>query len=226
MPLAVSRARDPDEEALLNARNARLCLALLALLLAPRAAPAETSQAVEVVETLHAALLDVMKQADTLGYAGRFDRLEPVLGRTFDLDFMAQKSVGRHWKELKPEDQKRLTVTFRRFTLANYAGRFDGWSGQHFETVGEDASTHGTVIVKTRLVAPKDEDVQLNYRLRPVDGSWRIIDVYLNGTVSELALRRSENSSLVEREGIDSLLAALEQRISELAAGKGSAANP
>lgn len=209
----------------MNARNARLGLVLLALLLAPRAASAETSEAVKVVETLHAALLDVMKQADSLGYEGRFDRLEPVLGRTFDLDFMARKSVGRHWKELSPENQKRLTVTFRRFTLANYAGRFDGWSGQRFETVGEDVSTHGTVIVRTRLVDPQDEDVHLNYRLRPVDDDWRIIDVYLNGTVSELALRRSENASLMEREGIDSLLAALEERISELAAGKGSAAD-
>ncbi len=209
----------------MNARNARLGLVLLALLLAPRAAPAETSEAVKVVETLHAALLDVMKQADSLGYEGRFDRLEPVLGRTFDLDFMAQKSVGRHWKELSPENQKRLIATFRRFTLANYAGRFDGWSGQRFETVGEDVSTHGTVIVKTRLVDPQDEDVQLNYRLGPVDDDWRIIDVYLNGTVSELALRRSENVSLLEREGIDSLLAALEERISVLAAGKGSAAD-
>ncbi len=209
----------------MNARTARLGL-WLALLLAPPAAPAEMPQAVEVVESLHAALVGVMKEADALGYAGRFDRLEPVLGRTFDLDFMAEKSVGRHWKDLSPEDQKRLIATFRRFTLANYAGRFDGWSGQHFETVGEDVSTRGTVIVKTRLVDPQDEDVELNYRLRPVDDSWRIIDVYLNGTVSELALRRSENSSLVAREGIDSLLTALEERISELAAGKGSAADP
>jgi phospholipid transport system substrate-binding protein len=211
-----------------NARNAGLVLPLsLALLLAPLAArgEAQNPEAVQVVETLHAALLDVMKNADKLGYQGRFERLEPVLGKTFDLDFMAEKSVGRHWQELSPEDQKRFLATFRRFTLANYAGRFDGWSGQHFETVGEDASTHGTLIVKTRLVDPNDEDVQLNYRLRSVDGHWRIIDVYLNGTVSELALRRSENSSLVERGGINSLLTALEARISDLAAGKGSHEN-
>ena len=196
--------------------------ALLALLLAPLAARGETPEAVQVVETLHEALLGVMKNAGSLGYEGRYRRLEPVLARTFDLDFMAEKSVGRHWKNLSPEDQKRLVATFRRFTLANYAGRFDGWSGQHFETVGEDSSTHGTLIVKTRLVDPEAEDVQLNYRLRSVDGSWRIIDVYLNGTVSELALRRSENSSLVSRGGIDSLLSALEGRISDLATGKGA----
>jgi phospholipid transport system substrate-binding protein len=202
------------------ARTAGLGLPLLALLLAPLGARGETPAAVQVVETLHEALLGVMKDADSLGYQGRYERLEPVLAQTFDLDFMAEKSVGRHWKELSAEDQARLLATFRRFTLANYAGRFDGWSGQHFETVGEDTSTHGTLIVKTRLVDPEDEDVQLNYRLRSVDGEWRIIDVYLNGTVSELALRRSENSSLVSREGIDSLLSALEGRINDLAAGK------
>jgi phospholipid transport system substrate-binding protein len=62
--------------------------------------------------------------------------------------------------------------------------------------------------------------VQLDYRLRKANGNgdWRIVDVYLNGTVSELALRRSEYSSLIKREGFQALLAALHERIDSLAA--------
>ncbi len=197
-------------------------LLLLCLALVPLAARAETPEAVRVVENLHANLLGAMKEAEALGYEGRFERLEPVVRGSFDVPFMGRKSVGRHWKDLSADEQERLLATFGRFMIANYAGRFDGWSGQHFETLGEDPSTHGTLIVRTRLIDPEGEDVQLNYRLRSVDGSWRIIDVYLDGTVSELALRRSENSSLVAREGIDALLRALDQRVSELAAGKAS----
>jgi len=169
-----------------------------------------------VVDELHVALLGVMKQADDLGYEGRYDRLSQVLPSVFDISFMAQKSVGRYWKTASEEERKYLLTTFTKFTIANYAGNFDGYSGQTFETLGEEDSTHGTMLVRTRLVETDGEVIQLNYRLRPVGGKWRIIDVYLNGTVSELALRRSEYSSLIQREGFDSLLVALNQKITNL----------
>lgn len=179
-----------------------------------------TPEASSVVDSLHDELLEVMKEAKTLGYKGRFDRLKPVLQKLFDIPFMAQKSVGRHWKKVDEEDRERLLQTFGRFTVANYAGRFDDYSNQHFETIKEEKSTHGTILVHSRLVTPGGDTVQLNYRLRPVEGGWRIIDVYLNGTVSELALRRSEYSSLIQREGFEALLTALDERIADLAAGK------
>ena len=188
----------------------------LALVATP--APAgETGDPAKVVDRLHVVLLAVMKQADALGYQGRFDRLAPVLRETFDLPFMAAKSVGRHWKSASEQDRRTLVETFTRFSIANYAGRFDGYSGQTFETLDQQPATHGTILVKTSLNDPDGEVVRLNYRLRPVDGGWKIIDVYLNGTVSELALRRSEYSSLIKREGFKALLVALDERIDTLA---------
>ncbi len=188
------------------------------LALVAAAAPAgETGDPAKVVDRLHGALLAVMKQADALGYQGRFDRLAPVLQETFDLPFMAAKSVGRHWKSASEQDRRTLVQTFTRFSIANYAGRFDGYSGQSFETLDQVPSTHGTILVKTRLNDPDGEVVRLNYRLRPVNGGWKIIDVYLNGTVSELALRRSEYSSLIKRQGFKALLGALDERIDTLA---------
>jgi phospholipid transport system substrate-binding protein len=169
-----------------------------------------------IIEELHLTLLGVMREADDLGYQGRCERLSPVLKSLYDIPFMAQKSVGRHWKATSEEERQHLLETVTQFTIANYAGNFDGYSGQTFETLGEEASTHGTVLVRTRLVDPGGETTQLNYRLRPVDGEWKIIDVYLNGTVSELALRRSEYSSLIKREGFDSLIVALNQKIIDL----------
>ena len=176
-------------------------------------APAEASAPVQVVEKLHSALIGVMKDAEKLGYQGRYERLAPVLKETYDTAFMAEKSVGRHWKDATPADQEKLVDTFSRFMIANYAGRFDGYSGQSFQTVGEEPSAQGTVLVRTRLNDPQGEAVQLNYRLHPSNGSWKIIDVYLNGTVSELALRRSEYASLIQREGWNAVIAALDQRI-------------
>ena len=181
----------------------------------------ESSVPTTVVDSLHEVLISVMKDAKTLGYGGRFERLEPVINEFFDIPFMAEKSIGRYWKTLDEENQARLLATFERFTVANYAGRFTGYSGQFFETVKEEASKYGTILVYSRLVSADGETIQLNYRLRPAkDDGWRIIDVLLNGTVSELALRRSEYSSLIRREGFAALMSALNQRIDDLAGGK------
>ena len=71
-----------------------------------------------------------------------------------------------------------------------------------------------------KTVRPDREPVVLHYRLRRNGGRWHIIDVYLNGTVSELALRRSEYTTVMKREGFDALVAELEVKIASYAAGE------
>ena len=177
-----------------------------------------------IVDVLHAELLEVMKRADELRYAGRFERLGPVLDEQFDMPFMARMSVGRYWKNMDEANRERLQETFREFTVANFASRFDGYSGQRFETLREEPSSHGTVLVHTRLVDPAGEETQLNYRLHSVNGGWRIFDIFLNGTVSEIALRRSEYSDLIKRDGIDALVVALRGKIEDLSETEAPAA--
>jgi phospholipid transport system substrate-binding protein len=190
---------------------------------AATAAPAKADAsdgAVQAIDGLHAALIDVMKNAQTLGYEGRAAKLTPVIPRYFDVSFMAEKSVGLYWKRATETERQRYLEAFLRFMVANYAGQFDGFTGQSFQTLGEDPARMDTKIVRTKLIDPGDEDVELNYRMHQTDGAWKIIDVYLDGTVSELALRRSEFSGIVKRESFDALIAALDAKIAKLSAGK------
>ena len=181
---------------------------------------AEDSAATKVVDRLNGVLLGVLKDGEALGYRGRFDRLAPAMAEAFDLDFMAEKALGRHWKPLAESDRTRWVALFREFTTANYAGNFDRFSGQRFELLGEEPSTGDTTLVRTRVVVPGSEDVDLTYRLRQVDGQERIVDVYLKGTVSELALRRSDYTSVLERSGFEALVTTMRARIVDLAAGR------
>ena len=198
----------------------RTCLVIAMFVALPlRGMSDPTASPRQVVDEFHAALIDVMKRAVELGYEGRRQELTPVVTGTFDIAFMAEKSVGRYWKKASEEERARFLEAFSRYTVANYAGRFTGYSGQHFETLGEQPARMDTIIVLSQLVDPTGDDVQLNYRLREVDGAWRIVDVYLNGTVSELAMRRSEYSSLVKREGFDALIIALSEKVEDLQEG-------
>jgi len=174
-----------------------------------------------VVEAFHGELLKAMKRADELGYEGRYELIAPALRATFDLDFMAEKAVGRHWRELSEEDQARMRDIFTRFTLSTYASRFSGYSGERFETTAEQPAPRDTMFVRTRLVRTDGEaPVEINYRLHRIEPGWRVIDVLLRGTVSELALRRSEYSSVIKRDGFEALLSELEEKIADLAEGK------
>jgi phospholipid transport system substrate-binding protein len=177
-------------------------------------------EAAGVVDGFHDKIIDVCREAEQLGYAGRLERLSPAVDAAFDLRYMAQKVVGRHWKEFTPEERQRWLQTFGGFMKANYAGRFDGYSGQAFENLGEEPAAHDTVTVRTRLNIPDAEHVDLTYRLRPTDVGWLIIDIYLKGTVSELALRRSEYSSVLKREGFEPLVELLNRKVTELAEGR------
>ncbi len=183
----------------------------------PPAAVAPTaSSPVPTIEAFHAGLLAIMKDAKTLGFQGRVEKLEPLMRRTFDLDFMASKTVGRHWASLSAADQKRWAETFTRFTTANYAGRFTGFSGEQFVNLGVEEAASNTRLVRTKIIVPGDEDVELNYRVMQRDGGWKVVDVYLNGKVSELALRRSEYASALKRDGFDQLVASVETKIADL----------
>lgn len=181
---------------------------------AEAAAPASSPTA--TIEEFHRGLLAIMKDAKTLGFQGRIDRLAPLMSKTFDLDFMASKTVGRHWKKLTAAEKKRWADAFASFTFANYAGRFTGFTGEKFETLGVEEAARDTRVVLTKIIVPDEDDVQLNYRVIEKNGQWKVIDVYLNGTVSELALRRSEYSSALKREGFAELLASIETKTQDL----------
>jgi len=183
---------------------------------------APVPSATPIVEKLHTTLIEIMKNAEALGYDGRYAQLTPVVEETFDLSFMARKSVGRHWKKLAEQQQVLWTEAFQRLTTASYAGRFEGYSGESFETRAEELSIQDTMMVLTTLVRPGDEDIQLNYRLRRVGDTCKIIDIFLDGTVSELALRRSEYSTVLKREGFEELVSTLNAKIAELAENSAS----
>ncbi len=176
---------------------------------------ASVSAARASVERLYDELLAVMKQGEELEYAGRFARLDPVIQEIYDLPFMSAKTLGRYWRGLSEQDRERWISAFTRMTVSTYADRFDKYSGQRFEVLTAEPSAHQTIMVRTQIVPSNEDPVELDYRLRGANGSWRVIDLFMNGTVSELALRRSEYSSVFKRDGFESLLSSVEEKVPE-----------
>jgi phospholipid transport system substrate-binding protein len=166
----------------------------------------------DTVQSLYASLLGTMKSGATLGESGRFAQLEPVIRSSFDLPFMARLSVGPTWAALSPAQQQQVIDSYGRYISAIYADRFDSYDGQKLEVTGEQPSPTG-VLVTSRIVKANGDPVEVDYLMRQdSQGGWLIDDIYLDGTISELATRRSEFAAILRSQGIDGLIEALNRK--------------
>ncbi len=78
------------------------------------------------------------------------------------------------------------------------------------------------MLVENAIIQSSGERVGIDYLLRPVDGEWRIFDIYLDSRYSELATRRSEYVSILDGEGFEGLMRTLEDKIAELSRDSGA----
>lgn len=194
----------------------RVLPAGLALAALPMSANGAAGSPVDTIKTFYDTLLSVMQQAKTLGLKGRYEKLDPAVHRAFNLPLMTRLSVGPDWQKLSPEEQKSLIAAFSDLSVSTYAARFDGYSGEHFDVDPKPTPSSGGVIVSTKLVRTSDEPVQLNYLVREGDEGWQILDVFLKGTISELATRRSEFSAVLRRDGAQALVQLIQNRAADL----------
>jgi phospholipid transport system substrate-binding protein len=156
-----------------------------------------------------------MKDGRILRESGRYARIEPVIHRQFDIPLITRLAVGPSWAALSPDQQQRVTTAFASYIAATYADRFDSYSGQQLEVIGHQQSGSG-VMVRTRIVKTNGETVGIEYLMRQNDGSWRITDVYLDGSISQLATQRSEFGAIMRRDGFEGLIGALNRKVSLL----------
>lgn len=174
-------------------------------------AEATGANALDTVQSFYDTLLTTMRHGKELGQSGRFIQLQPVVRSIFDVPFMARMAIGSGWATLTSAQRQLVIEGFERYIAAIYADRFETYSGEQLQVLGEQLSAVGTVVM-TRIVDSNGESENLNYLMRSNGSMWQIADVFLNGTISELAIRRSEFSSIRQRQGVDGLIAELNRK--------------
>ncbi len=184
---------------------AALCVAI-PLIARPCLAADTPPSPQQLIESFHTTLLDVMQHADALGYEGRYKKLEPVLLRTFNIPAMTKTVVRAPWNDWNDAERDQVSAAFGRYIVSTYARRFDGYSGETF--VFDGTKPMGTnILVETHIARPNDTDLVLNYLIQNNDqGAPKAVDVYFNGTISQLATTRSEFGAVLQRGGLAGLL--------------------
>lgn len=176
---------------------------LVLLLLAGAPAQAQTAPggdpAAATVQGFYDALVASMKAGGTA--KSRYEKLKPAVEAAFDIAGMTALSVGPTWSSMSAADQKALTDAFERMTVANYAGNFDSYSGEKFIVDPAVIARGSEKLVKSTLKPASGAAIPFNYRVHEVGGAWKIVDVYLNGNISQLAQKRSDFGATLKAGG-------------------------
>jgi phospholipid transport system substrate-binding protein len=176
--------------------------------------------AVTPIRQLCDGLLGIMKAGHATPFQQRYEALAPVAERTFDLLAILQLSVGPSWASLAPDQQTALTTAFRRYTIAKYVNSFDNYTGQRFD-IQPDTKTlpSGEQVAQTKIVPTSGESHELDYVMRQEGSAWKVVDVLADGSISQVAVQRSDFRRLVSRGGAQALIQSLNQKTNDLSGG-------
>lgn len=192
-------------------------LALAASLFLSPLAYAVASTPGEPVEALDSALISVMKAASAkVAFQTRYQQLAPVIEQAYNLPLVTQNSVGFLWSTLPADQQKELVALFTQFTISSYVSQFNGYDGQTLAVLPQTKALGEKEIVLTKLTSHDGSAVQIDYVVGKDGESWKINDVLLNGTISQVAVHASDFASLVKSGDASKLIAALKAKIKTL----------
>lgn len=191
-------------------RRHALILAAAATAL-PVPAFAQTDPAAQTVQDFYDALVAQMKKGGPA--RARYEMLKPAVEKAFDLPGMTAVAVGPSWASISSAEQKALTDAFTRMTVAQYVGNFHSFGGESF-TVDPAAVPRGAEkLIRSQLLTGAKEKIPFNYRMRQVNGDWKVFDIFLNGNISQMAQKRSDFAATLASGGPKGLT----QRINALA---------
>ena len=202
----------------------RSLLAMLAIAAVPLSRPgvanAASADPAATITQFNSALLGAMKSGAHSDFGQRFQALAPAVDQAFDLAAVLAVSVGPSWANLPPDQQARLLAAFRRYTIASYAASFDHYSGQSFSVLPETrAAGAGRLVVQSRIQPANGNPTELDYVMAQTASGWKVVDVLAAGSISRVAVQRSDFRHLLSSGGGDALVASLQRKISDLSGG-------
>ena len=186
--------------------------ALMVALRGRRVAAADES-AQAFIQRLGDRAIDVLKDKAGSSFEEREAAFREVMVAGFDIPTVGRFVLGRHWKTATKQQRADYRAIFLDFIVRVYASRFDSYGGEQFKVGSVIDDESGDKIVRTQIVRPSgDNPIGVDFRVRSRDGSYKVIDVVVEG-ISMLHTHRVEFGSVINRKGIDGLLRDLRARV-------------
>jgi len=171
------------------------------------------------IQALDDALLQAMHAGAATPFAERAKIIAPAVERAFDLAQILRSSVGPRWSAIPGPQQADLLAVFTRYTVASYTANFDSYSGERFEILPDLRQVGTDEVVQTRIEPVSGEATRIDYQMRQTPAGWRAVDVLLEGSISRVAVQRSDFRALLATGDPGPLIASLRSKIAGLESG-------
>jgi phospholipid transport system substrate-binding protein len=159
------------------------------------------------VEILKNAKLDNQTQRSQV-----IDRLRQIVYPIFDFREMAMRSLGATWRQINSQQRDEFVSTFTKLLERTYADQIDLYDGQQVVYTGESIDGEYAQ-VDSRIIDKKGQTYSVAYRLREVDGKWKIYDVVAEN-ISVVNNYRSQFTRVIARSSFEELLKTMKQKAS------------
>jgi phospholipid transport system substrate-binding protein len=184
-----------------------LPLALLASGWRPPASAAESPT--QVIDETANSVIAVLRDS-ALGTEQKREKIEAIVYEHVDFTTVSRLVLARNWRRLSAEQQEEFMREFRRHLSVTYGDNVDRYRDETVQILGEREEARGDRTVLTQVVGTA-ETYSLNYRLRQREGSWRIIDIIIEG-VSMVSNFRSQFQEILANGGPEKLLRLLREK--------------
>jgi phospholipid transport system substrate-binding protein len=104
-------------------------------------------------------------------------------------------------------------------TVATYVNNCDGFDGQRFVIAPTTRAVGNEQVVQTRIIPKTGDSHELDYVMREGGSGWRAVDVLADGTISRVAVQRSDFRRLMARGGPQALADSLRSKSVDLSDG-------
>lgn len=145
----------------------------------------------------------------------REDKFRTLLRDDFAMKDIGRFVVGTYWRRMNPAQREEYLKLFSEWVLKTYSIRLGGYSGEQFKVLSTSPAGQRDVLVKTRIDKSGGNGFNASWRVRKIDGGYKIIDIYVEG-VSMAITQRSEFESILQRQGIDGLIGMLKDKMKNM----------
>ncbi len=132
--------------------------------------------------------------------ARRATNFRELLQNSFDMKTIARFALGRYWRSATDKQKKEYLSLFQDMIVEVYSRRFSDYNGQEVTVTKARGTGKSDVMVTSFIVSEDSPDIQVDWRVREKKGSYKIVDIIVEG-VSMSLTQRSDFSSVIQRGG-------------------------
>jgi phospholipid transport system substrate-binding protein len=143
--------------------------------------------------------------------AKRTTLLRGLVRRGFNLELTSQFVLGKFWHRATAQQRAEFQELFTEYLLNSYARHIGSYHAETLNIVASHPVGTQDVLVETNVTSD-DGATNPIWRVRALDGIYKIIDVSIDGVSLALTQRR-EFAAVINRQGLDGLLDMLRQKL-------------